>query len=221
MLQKNKMPKIDESWLTTYSDMVSLLLCFFVLLVAVSRPDLAKFEQVRSGMSEGISGRETSRPIEMMMLELTEDIKSVEDNDNIGLGSDTRGVVLEFGNDMLFEHGSAKIKPEVTPLLKRIAATLKSDRYRNFSFSIEGHTSDQKFSNSQFPSNWELSSARASSVARFLEARGIERTRMRVVGMYDIAPKYPNFDPFGEPIPQNRQKNRRVSIHIEPIFERQ
>ena len=101
---------------------------------------------------------------------------------------------------------------------KRIAATLQSERYNKFIFNIEGHTSDEHFSSAQYPSNWELSSARAASVARFLESRGINRVRLRTAGLYDVSPKYPNRDPFGEPIPQNRIKNRRVVIHVEPSY---
>ena len=104
------------------------------------------------------------------------------------------------------------------PTLKRIAATLQSERYNKFIFNIEGHTSDEHFSSAQYPSNWELSSARAASVARFLESRGINRVRLRTAGLYDVSPKYPNRDPFGEPIPQNRIKNRRVVIHVEPSY---
>ena len=209
---------IDEEWMTTYSDMVTLLLCFFVLMLAASSFDASKFEQIRSGMNEVLGQREVNRPIEMMMVELAEDIQSMDAKETVALGMDNRGVVIEIGGDSLFDYGSATIRAEIEPTLKRIAATLQSERYDNFRFNIEGHTSDEAFSNKQFPSNWELSSARASAIASFLEKRGIQRTRLQVTGMYDVIPKYPNLDPFGEAIPQNRQRNRRVTIHIEPFF---
>ena len=126
----------------------------------------------------------------------------MEAEDKVALGTDAQGIVLEFEGDTLFDYGSAEIKKEALPTLKRIAATLQSERYNKFIFNIEGHTSDEHFSSAQYPSNWELSSARAASVARFLES----------------SPKYPNRDPFGEPIPQNRIKNRRVVIHVEPSY---
>ncbi len=218
-MQKKPEEKIDEDWMSTYGDMVTLLLCFFVMMLSVSKPDVAKFEQISAGLSEGISKRNAPRPIEMMMSELTDDIQSMEIEEKVSLGSDTQGIVLEFGGDMIFNRGSADIKEEALPALKRIAATLMSDRYKAFNFSIEGHTSDEKFSNEKYPSNWELSSARASAVTRFLEERGIERVRLRATGLFDVSPKYPNRDAFGEPIPQNRIKNRRVVIHIEPSFK--
>ena len=217
-MKKKPEEKIDEDWMSTYGDMVTLLLCFFVMMLSVSKTDIAKFEMIQAGLSESLGKKSVTRPIEMMMMELSEDIQSLSALDSIALGSDTQGIVIEFGNDLLFDYGSAELKPGALPALKRIAATLQSERYNSFNFSIEGHTSDEKFSNSQYPSNWELSSARAAAVARFLESRGIPRVRLKVTGMYDIAPKYPNLDPYGQPIPQNRDKNRRVVIHVEPSF---
>mgnify|MGYP002322364523 FL=1 len=205
--------------MSTYGDMVTLLLCFFVMMLSVSKPDVAKFEQIQAGLNEGLGKKQVQRPIETMLLELTDDIQSMNLEKEVALGSDTQGVVLEFGGDMLFDYGSAEIKPEALPALKRLAATLQSDRYNTFNFSIEGHTSDEKFASPQYPSNWELSSARASAIARFLESRGIARVRLKATGLYDVSPKYPNLDPFGEPIPQNRIKNRRVVIHVEPTFK--
>ena len=219
MLKKKKQNQIDEDWMTTYSDMVTLLLTFFVMMLALSSPDPAKFEKVRAGMTEAMSNKEISRPIEMLQLELTDDIQSLQDEEQpISIGTDSRGIVMDFEDTIFFDRGSARIKPEAEPILKKVAATLNSQRYRNFKYSIEGHTSDEKFSSAQFPTNWELSSARASSVVSFLEARGIPRIRLMAIGMADISPKYPNLDAFGEPVPQNRQRNNRIAIRIEPTF---
>ena len=217
-MAKREEPQIDSSWMDTYGDMVTLLLCFFVMMLAASSVDKAKYEQIQAGMQEGVGKVDVARPIEMMMVELADDIQSMEMGEKIELGSDTQGVVLEFGGDTFFDEGSAKIKQQAIPALKRIAATLQSDRYIKFDFSIEGHTSNKKINTAHYPSNWELSAARAAAVARFLEERGISRTRIRISGYYDNAPKYPNLDPFGEPIPQNQAKNQRVVIHIEQRF---
>lgn len=218
-MKKKAAEKIDEDWMSTYGDMVTLLLCFCVMMLAASTPDAAKYEQIQAGLNEGVGKQENQpRPIEMMMVELSDDIQSMEAEEKVALGTDTQGIVLEFEGDTLFDYGSAEIKKEALPTLKRIAATLQSERYNKFIFNIEGHTSDEHFSSAQYPSNWELSSARAASVARFLESRGINRVRLRTAGLYDVSPKYPNRDPFGEPIPQNRIKNRRVVIHVEPSY---
>ena len=217
-MKKKTENAIDESWMNTYGDMVTLLLCFFVMMLAASSVDMAKFEQIQAGMQEGVGKVEVSRPIEMMMVELSDDIQSMDMSDEVSIGSDSQGVVLEFGGDTFFDENSAELKPTAIPVLKRIAATLQSDRYIKFDFSVEGHTSNKKVSGDKYPSNWELSAARAATVARFFEERGIARTRLKISGFYDNVPKYPNLDPFGEPIPQNQAKNQRVVIHIEPRF---
>ena len=209
----------DEDWMTTYGDMVTLLLCFFVMLVAVSKPDMAKFELIQAGMNESLGPKDVTRPIEMMLMELSDDIQSMDMGEKIALGSDTQGVVLEINDDLAFNKGSADIRPQAIPVLKKIAATLQSERFNAFNFSIEGHTSDEAFSSDKYPSNWELSGARAAAVARFLESRGIPRVRLKTLGLNDIAPKFPNHDPYGQPIPENRSRNRRVVIHIEPNFK--
>ncbi len=218
-MKKKKEERIDEDWMSTYGDMVTLLLCFFVMISSVSKVDLAMFEQIQAGMNEGFGQKDVTRPIEMMMVELTDDIQSMSLGEEVALGTDAQGVVIEFGGDLLFQHGSAEIRPKMLPALKRLAATLMSDRYNSFNFSVEGHTSDEPFSSDLYPSNWELSAARAAAVVRFLESRGIPRVRLKATGLYDNAPKYPNHDPYGEPIPQNMMKNRRVIIHVEPSFK--
>lgn len=77
---------------------------------------------------------------------------------------------LNLTGDFMFDYGSAKLREPVIPVLKKVAATLNTERYNSFNFEISGHTSDQPFSSPQYPSNWELSSARAAAVVRFLRA---------------------------------------------------
>lgn len=218
-MKKKPEEKVDEDWMTTYGDMVTLLLCFFVMMATVSKPDLALFEQIQASMNDALGNKDNERPLQLMKADLEDDIKSTDISDKLSLGSDAQGLVLEMDGDTFFDQGSAQLSATAVAFLKRVAATLLSERYKNFKFSVEGHTSDEKFSNSLFASNWELSAARAASVVRFLEGRGMPRVRMQAVGLYDVAPKYPNLDPYGEPIPNNRRKNRRVVIHIEPSYK--
>lgn len=217
-MKKRQASNIDEDWLSTYGDMVTLLLCFFVMMVSVSKIDAALFEQLQAGMNEGVGKKEVQRPIEMMLVELTDDIQSLSLGNEVSLGTDSQGVVLEFNDNLLFDYGSADLREQAMPVLKTMAATLQTERYNSFTFAVEGHTSDQAFSSEKYPSNWELSAARAAAVVRFLESRGIAKTRLRAEGLADVVPKYPNRDPYGEAIPKNMAKNRRVVVHIVPSF---
>ena len=100
-MKKKPEEKIDEDWMSTYGDMVTLLLCFFVMMLSVSKPDVAKYEQISAGLSEGLGKKIIQRPIEMLMTELNDDIQSLDLEKKVAIGSDTQGIVLEFGGDML------------------------------------------------------------------------------------------------------------------------
>jgi chemotaxis protein MotB len=79
---------------------------------------------------------------------------------------------------------------------------------------VEGHTDDSPVSSEQYPSNWELSSARASNVVRYLVAKGFPAHRLRAVGLAATQPKAMNRDAAGTPIPANQDLNRRVVIRM-------
>ena len=119
---------------------------------------------------------------------------------------------------MFFSRGSAILKNEAIPVLRRLASTINATRYKIFRFEVQGHTDDTPISTPQYPSNWELSAARASAVTRFLIDSGIDSTRLRAVGLADIQPAYPNRDVYGHPISLNQQRNRRVRLRMDPVY---
>ncbi len=217
MAKQEEECEVCEDWMGTYGDMVTLLLCFFVMLCNASKVDVVLFEQIQASMNKVLGDKEIQRPLQILAADLADDIQSMDAGDEVALGSDTQGLVLELASASFFDAGSAKLREEALPILKRIAGTLKAERYKKFAFKVEGHTDDIPIKTEMFPSNWELSAARASSMVRFLIERGIEPTRLQAIGFADIAPKYPNKDPNGEAIPANMEKNRRVVVHIEPF----
>lgn len=123
------------------------------------------------------------------------------------------GVELNLRGAAFFDLASADIKPGGVPLLRDIAATLAGTPYK---VTVEGHTDNLPIESWLYPSNWELSSARASRVARFLIDHGVPRDHMRVEGLADTRPVAPNADPAGRPIAENQAKNRRVVILVSP-----
>lgn len=209
-------PEVDESWMTTYADMVTLLMCFFVMLATASQVDVVLFEQIQAGMAKGMGDKEVSRPIELLRTDLEDSIQNMEFGESIALGVDSQGIVLEFASASFYNPGSATIREEAKPALKRIANTLNAYRYKNFVFEVQGHTDDAPISTPEFPSNWELSAARSTSMVRLLEKRGIERERLKAVGLADTVPKVPNRNAYGEPIPDNQAINRRIVVRVEP-----
>jgi chemotaxis protein MotB len=118
-----------------------------------------------------------------------------------------RGLVIRLLTDrVLFNSGSAVLKPEAAPLLGEIAHLVNLDR--SHAISVEGNTDDVPISTSQFPSNWELSVARATGVVRFLIGRGVAARRLEASGVAGERPIAPNTSEGG------RSRNRRVEIAL-------
>ena len=100
-------------------------------------------------------------------------------------------------------------------ILGQVAASLSSPRFAHDQVTVEGHTDDAPIHSAQFPSNWELSTARASAVVHFFLDAGVAPSRLRAAGYADTFPLVPNRDAAGRAIPENQARNRRVVIKLE------
>ena len=136
------------------------------------------------------------------------------EDDGVIISSDANGATLEMTSINLFDKGSVILKPEAIPVIKKISLLLNSNKYKKYRIVVEGHTDDTNESET-LPSNWELSGARAGAVTREMISNSMETNRFKAVGLAEISPAYPNKNPYGEPIPENRIKNRRVIVRIE------
>ena len=126
------------------------------------------------------------------------------------------GVRLEINSTHLFTSGAAQVNPQIKPMLMQVAVAIQDVDLRNFVVEVEGHTDDSPLpSGARYASNWELSTARATGVVRFLEESGVERGRLKASGLADTQPSLPNRDEFGQAIPDNQAANRRVVILVE------
>jgi chemotaxis protein MotB len=125
---------------------------------------------------------------------------------------------FEIPSAAFFTSGSADLSAEGQKLLQAmIDDHLKKDDMKDYQITVEGHTDDAPIHTAQFPSNWELSTARAASVVRYFVGHGVEASRLRAAGYADIQPKVPNRDPSGAAIPSNQAQNRRVVIKLEKV----
>jgi flagellar motor protein MotB len=130
--------------------------------------------------------------------------KGAEDKVNLQIGP--RGLVISLKDTEFFDSGSASVRPDSMPLLDNIAQAI--DKYSN-SIRIEGHTDNVPIKTSQFPSNWELSTARATNIVHYLvKTHGISPDRLSAVGYGEYRPIADNSTEEG------RQKNRRVDIVV-------
>jgi chemotaxis protein MotB len=123
---------------------------------------------------------------------------------------DRRGLVVRVLTDqLLFSSGQAMLQPAGFPLLNEVAQLLNVDK--SHPITVEGHTDNVPISSSQYPSNWELSTDRATTVVRYLIAKGVNRERLGAVGYADLHPLASNATAAG------RAKNRRVEIVLQRI----
>jgi chemotaxis protein MotB len=119
----------------------------------------------------------------------------------------SRGLVIRLLTDkVLFDSGSAAVKAEADPLLGEISDLVNVDP--SHPISVEGNTDDVPISTGQYPSNWELSTARAAAVVRFMSAHGVDPERLEASGVAGLRPIAPNTTEAG------RSRNRRVEIAL-------
>ena len=220
----------------TYSDMVTLLLCFFVLLFAFSSIDIQKFRAIMSAFQGSIgvldSGRAVHRDdrIEDAALEMDveqiitpptiQELRQLQDifdtlqtwaaqQDLDGLVyvvMEERGIIIRFADRVLFDLGKAELRQEAKEVLDRIGNLL--NRIPNH-VRVEGHTDNLPIRTAMFPSNWELSTARATSVIRYLiENCGLQPNMLSAAGYGEYRPIQTNATGEG------RAANRRVDIVI-------
>lgn len=220
-----------ERWLLTYADMITLLMAFFIMMYSMSVLNMSKFRQaaisIRSGFGgvikgQGQSAMGTSGMLGARSHSLDGDtagvswrivqplVSYIEEEANKGkvkIGEDNRGIIITLSSDdLMFKSGSSEVNPAAFPVLDRISETLK--KTENL-VQIEGHTCDLPPNSSRYASNWELSTARATNVLRYLvEVRHLEAERFAAAGYGSVRPVCKNKDNV------SRSRNRRVEIVI-------
>ncbi|PKL25545.1 MAG: flagellar motor protein MotB [Spirochaetae bacterium HGW-Spirochaetae-3] len=222
-------------WIVTYSDMVTLLLCFFVALFDTTEVDVVQLNQMISSLNNIGMGSSTGGNTLSVgrMSELGNSINSLPSmekgkmlatakkkavslfqpeikSNKVRINSDERGIVISLASDAFFRPASADINIEETrTMLVRLSELLKSEELRGRKFRIEGHTDSSPTDPAgPWQSNWELSSARALGVLHYLSDFGVPEERFQVSG---LAATVPIADDSTE---EGRAYNRRVDIII-------
>lgn len=235
-------------WMVTFSDLVTLILVFFVLLFSMSQIDAIKFKAIADSFKErqilefypsiipsneppsdsavdpdtgadkkqGSDGDSKGSLEETSLGQLLEEVETFLDEngleDVIVATRNERGVIIVLPEKVLFPTGEATILSSAEPFLNKVGELLAN--MPNM-IKVEGHTDNRPINNFRYPSNWELSSARASSVIRYLiNTQQLDSSRFIAVGYGETRPIVANDGP------DNWQKNRRVEILIaEPRFD--
>ena len=184
----------QEEWVITFGDLMSLLFCFFVLLTSLSVSPkncggLAKYLEANRGVYK-----------------------------NFELRNSKQECVITLPSDYLFQSGEDRVQPQalrrLEPLFKQIKGLKEHEKDLVI---VEGHTDDVPIKSRRFPSNWELSTARATNISGFLRQVGLPDERISVRAFAQNRPRVPYEDNTGRKIRGKelqvaREKNRRVEI---------
>jgi chemotaxis protein MotB len=206
--EEHKCEEFTDFWIFTYGDLVTLLLTFFIMLFAFCKTDTSKLKSV----AESFKPTPPGSPFffegkDSVLAQLAQRIETSELGQEVFVTVDQRGVVVSFKDTALFASGSADLTDGARRTLKRFVAYLfglPND------VIIEGHTDDTPVAGGKFPSNWELSAARASSVARYFQSEGVKGQRMQVIGFGEFKPRFRNNTP------EKRALNRRIDVILKP-----
>lgn len=209
-----------EAWLITYADMVTLLLCFFIIMFAISTPDGEMIKKVSEALrKEGFYDDVgvIDDPYGDLHKELSLALGSSGYDQFVAISEQDDAVSMELASSSFFERGSAKFSKQGVVMLDVIAKQIAPLATKDVVIEVEGHTDDTPIATAQFPSNWELSAGRATNVVRYFVAKGFPANKLRAAAMGDSYPKAPNRDATGNPIPSNQELNRRVVVKVHKV----
>lgn len=211
-------------WEIIYTGFILIMLCFFIMLSSFSSVEAAKVMRFVRSFAAAVSifpggHKFESGPTVLPdseeivdgkshLAEIFEDLKQyrrdMQLEGEIQLAVSEEGLVMQLADHALFDSGVAEISAKARPLLEKVGTIICKTPY---AVRIEGHSDDQPIRTEQFPSNWELSTARAVNVLRFLVDRfELPPQRLAAAGFAEFQPVAPNTGP------QNRARNRRVEI---------
>ncbi|MGX8797970.1 OmpA/MotB family protein [Fusibacter sp. JL298sf-3] len=222
-------------WMNTYGDMVTLLMCFFVLLFAFSSIDAQKFEAVMKSfqgsagvLSGGKSLSEAPMVFDAMPENQTSNNEVIEQNQlenlkekleeylnendmesEVTLELESKGLIIRFKDNVLFDPGRATIKPASMDIIDFLGDLLMSEELVDEEIRVEGHTDNVPNISALYPTNWELSTGRATNVVKyFVEEIGMTPMRISAAGYSEYRPIDTNDTAAG------RAANRRVDIVV-------
>ncbi|UCH62136.1 MAG: flagellar motor protein MotB [Fidelibacterota bacterium] len=216
-------------YFATFADMMTLLMTFFVLLFSMSSLDPVKIADMAAAMQENATGaRAERRQIKTQSQirdEVLEAIEQTQMQDVAEVTHSPKGTSITIDSRFAFESGSADLKSVIYPFLNSIIPIMM-DRGTRFPIAVEGHTDNLPIPEAwtdRYPSNWELSAARAASVVRYCIERGVPGGKLRAVGFAEWVPAGTNWADTrigvteedvqaGNSSPELQSQNRRVEI---------
>jgi chemotaxis protein MotB len=210
----------QDRWVISYADFITLLFAFFVVMYSISSVNEGKY-RVLSHSLEQVFHKPTEKEQEVKLLdadflkktdelakiylELSQELQAWMIDNKVSITATEFWIEINMKSNLLFPSGVAKVNDSAYAVIEAIAGILKG--YPN-PIVVAGFTDDVPIATPMYPSNWELSSARASAIVRLLIDFGLESSLLSAVGYAQVKPISDNRTEEG------RQKNRRVVIRI-------
>lgn len=195
-------------WVVSYADFVTMLLALFMVMYAVSRVDNQKLTDFQNRMNKTFAGQPNVTKYQAAKQAQVEKIirQNLSQSKSVKLLKSDKGLIIRVNNKVLFDEGSAQIKPQAQKTLDEITKVLT--KIEN-PVIIEGHTDSTPIKNAKFPSNWELSTARATNIISYIVKNSkVSPKRLCAVGYGEYMPTGNNTTISG------RNLNRRVDIIV-------
>jgi chemotaxis protein MotB len=184
MIRRKRLKTGNEGWLTSYADLITNLLIFFILIMSASELQMGKLESIASAFSQTVSPKSLKHAEKV----LAEEIAKQNLSNQVEVKITDSGLEISFNSGVTFASGGADVLPQMIQPLTKVMALLPqyADRYK---FAVEGHTDEEPVKKeSVFRSNWDLAAARALQVRDLLEKVGLPSQRIRVEAYADTKP---------------------------------
>lgn len=201
---------MDSNWLITLSDVLSLLLVFFVMFMVTAKSSAkSQTSQLDSGKQPISTEAEPAPPSvnEKILTDVSSEIKNLDLENEVSVQRVNKEIIITLKEKVTFLPGEAEVLKGSEPILDHIAEIIQ--RNPSFLVEIEGHTDNRPIKTTSFPSNWELSVARSTGVLKyFMNRHDISPSRLSIKGSADQKPVASN------DTPEERAQNRRVEIRL-------
>ncbi|PCE33727.1 OmpA/MotB family protein [Burkholderia ubonensis] len=194
-------------WLISYADLVTTLMVLFLALYALQLAKYSALDVRFQALARQAAGKTNASAHADAAQAWSALLKSLKEQGQVTVVNAAHGVEIGINAKILFNVGDARLLPDASGVLTRIAGVLKTHPATNI--LVEGHTDSVPISTAKYESNWELSSARAGAVVRYLVERGVEPHRLAAIGRADNLPLVAGDDAAA------RAMNRRVTILVQ------
>jgi chemotaxis protein MotB len=223
-----------DAWLVSYADFITLLMVLFVVLYSMGQTDVERYKQLAESLRAGFAGggavnvvdpginthggsSENDQPspitisdipkappdTQQIATQLTRMLTSSEMGSQVSVQNNIEGILISLSEHLVFVPGHAELQPGAYPVLDKVAEMARTS---DMKVRVVGHTDNAMPADPKYPTNWELSTARAISIVNYLISAGIDPNRMIASGRADTEPIFPN------DTPEHRALNSRADI---------